>query len=87
LDAQNQMLLQRSAKQAEEILRVRMELNRRESELRRASPAVGLGGFDTAPRETTSLAGQIDLPTEMIFAPSNRLTTGAGRRITLVPHP
>ena len=61
LDAQNQMLLQRSAKQSEEILRVRMELNRRESELRRASPAVGLGGFDSAPRETTSF-GWSDRP-------------------------
>ena len=32
------------------------------------------------------LAGRIGLPTEMIFAPSTLLMTGAGRRITLVPH-
>jgi hypothetical protein len=32
------------------------------------------------------LTGRIDLSTEMIFAPSTRLMTGAGRRITLVPH-
>jgi len=44
LDAQNQMLLERSAKQSEEVLRLRMELNRRESELRRSTQAVGLGG-------------------------------------------
>ena len=57
VDAQSQMLLERSAKQSEEILRLRMDLNRRESELRRSIQAVGLGGQDAVPREVPSFDG------------------------------
>ena len=57
LDAQNQMLLERSAKQSDEILRLRMDLSRRESELRSSTQAVGLGGRDAVPREVPSFDG------------------------------